>query len=248
VSLLIGGIAAVLLELAEPRVRSGVWDYSSFPSDPLRRMRRTGLAAMITVYGPRSEAERLIARVAAMHARVRGTTPDGVAYRADDPELLRWVHATAQFGFLEAYHRFVAAVPADDRDRFLAEGVPAARLYGASSPPRSQSEMRELFGTMLPRLERSEIVHEFLGILRGIDLFPGPLRWLNGLVLRAAVSLLPGEIRERLALGRWERLPPGGERLLRTLGAAIDRLPLESTPAARSCVRMGLPSDYLVAR
>lgn len=59
VALYIGGIAAVLLELAEPRVRTGVWEHSSFRSDPLPRMKRTGLAAMVTVYGARSVAERM---------------------------------------------------------------------------------------------------------------------------------------------------------------------------------------------
>ena len=35
VTLFIGGVAAVLLELAEPRVRDGVWQHSSFRSRPL---------------------------------------------------------------------------------------------------------------------------------------------------------------------------------------------------------------------
>ena len=42
------------------------------------------LAAMITVYGPKSRAEAMIAGVGRMHARVEGVTPAGVAYRADD--------------------------------------------------------------------------------------------------------------------------------------------------------------------
>ena len=45
VALFVGGITAVLLELAEPRVRSGVWGHSIFPTDPITRMRRTGAAA-----------------------------------------------------------------------------------------------------------------------------------------------------------------------------------------------------------
>lgn len=48
VSLYIGGVAAVLLELAEPRVCSGVWDHTSFRTDPVTRLRRTGTAAMVT--------------------------------------------------------------------------------------------------------------------------------------------------------------------------------------------------------
>ncbi len=34
VALFIGGIAAVILELAEPRVRTGVWEHTTFRSDP----------------------------------------------------------------------------------------------------------------------------------------------------------------------------------------------------------------------
>jgi uncharacterized protein (DUF2236 family) len=102
ISLFIGGVAAVLLELAEPSVRSGVWDHSSFRRDPGMRLRRTRVAAMMTVYGPRSAAEKLIANVVRMHGHVKGTTPDGIAYHANDPRLLDWVQATATFGFAEA--------------------------------------------------------------------------------------------------------------------------------------------------
>src|SRR5947209_585360 len=50
-TVLIGGITAVLLELAEPRVRSGVWDHTNFRHDPVSRVRRTGFAAMVFTYG-----------------------------------------------------------------------------------------------------------------------------------------------------------------------------------------------------
>ena len=133
VALFVGGVTAVILELAEPRVRSGIWDHTSFRTDPLSRMERTGLAAMVTVYGARSVAEKMIAGVSRMHARVSGTTPDGVAYRADDPELLDWVHATANFGFLEAYCTFVRpALPRRSRSllRGRHRGSAALRRHG----------------------------------------------------------------------------------------------------------------------
>jgi hypothetical protein len=82
VSLFIGGVTAVIMELAEPRVRTGVWEHTTFRVDPIRRLRRTGLAAMVTVYGPRSTAEAVIAGVRRMHDRVAGTTTPGEAYRA----------------------------------------------------------------------------------------------------------------------------------------------------------------------
>ena len=43
ISLFIGGVTAVIMELAEPRVRTGVWEHTTFRLDPIRRLRRTGL-------------------------------------------------------------------------------------------------------------------------------------------------------------------------------------------------------------
>ncbi len=245
VSLYIGGITAVLMELAEPSVRTGVWDHTTFRTDPLRRMRRTGLAAMVTVYGARRISEPMIAGVSRMHSRIDGLTPAGVPYRADDPELLRWVHATALYGFMEAYHRHVCPLSPADRDRFVSEGVPAALLYGAKDPPSSEEDLEKLFDDMLPRLERSDIVFEFLGIMKKLAVFPVLLRPFNHLMVRAAVELLPPKVRETLGLDRGYSLPAGGASALRLLGSTVDCLRLDSTPASQSCVRMGLPPDYL---
>ena len=62
-SLFIGGVAAVIMELAEPRVRTGLWEHTTFRRNPIQRLRKTGLAAMVTIYGARSTAEPMIARV-----------------------------------------------------------------------------------------------------------------------------------------------------------------------------------------
>src|ERR1700682_2999045 len=67
IALFVGGVAAVILELAEPSVRTGVWEHSSFRTDPVRRLRRTGLAAMVTVYGGRGTAEAMIAGIVRLH-------------------------------------------------------------------------------------------------------------------------------------------------------------------------------------
>ena len=84
----IGGVAAVILELAEPRVRTGVWEHTTFRTDPIRRLRRTGLAAIVTIYGARGKAEAMIARIRRMHDRIAGLTPAGEIYRANDPAVL----------------------------------------------------------------------------------------------------------------------------------------------------------------
>jgi uncharacterized protein (DUF2236 family) len=232
VALLVGGVAAVLLELAEPRVRSGVWEHTTFRSAPLPRLQRTGYAAMLTVFGARSRTEAMIRGINAGHARIAGRTPAGAPYRADDVELLTWVHATATFGFLQGYVRCVRPLDAARRDAFYAENQASARLYGVASPPGSERDLQALFDRMRPLLKPSDIVLEFLAIMRAMPLLPGPLRPLQGLLLRAAVQALPDDVRVRLALdGAPWRLARWQWWIVRALGRAADHLSLPTLPA-----------------
>jgi uncharacterized protein (DUF2236 family) len=245
VALFVGGVAAVILELAEPAVRTGVWEHSSFRTDPKRRLQRTGLAAMITVYGARSQAEAMIAGVVRLHARVTGSTPAGEDYRANDVALLTWVQATAGFGFAEAYHRYVRPLSREELDRLYAEGTPAARLYGALAAPGSAAELQALFESKRSRLEASPIVFEFLDIIRATPVFPPLLRPFQRLLVRAAVETVPGWVRERLGLGAAYGLSAWQAALVRRAGALSDRVLLRSSPAVQSCRRLGLAEDFL---
>jgi uncharacterized protein (DUF2236 family) len=245
VALFVGGTAAVILELADPAVRAGVWEHSSFRKDPLSRLRRTGLAAMITIYGARSIAEPMIARVVRMHAAVQGTTPGGIRYSASDPRLLTWVHATAAFGFAEAYNRYVEPLSTARFDDFYCEGAPVSRLYGALEAPRSTIEMRALFESMRARLAPSPIIFEFLRIMRETDAFPRPLRWMQPMLLRAAVELIPEALRECLGLSEFYGLRAHERRLTKWAGAAANRIVVPASPAVQSCLRLGLPKTYL---
>jgi uncharacterized protein (DUF2236 family) len=241
VSLFVGGIAAVLLELAEPSVRAGIWDHSSFRKDPVMRLRRTGFAAMMTVYGPRTAAEAMIARIRQMHDRVEGTTATGAAYRANDPRLLDWVQATATFGFVEAYSRYVSPLSAQDKSAAFREGEPAARLYGAANAPCSWAEWEALLAQTAPSLEGSPVLTEFLEIVRQAPIFPRPLRWLQRLLVRAAVDVVPSPVRDLPEL-RAEGPRPGEGRLVRAIGLSARHLPLRGLPpdqADRRVARRG---------
>ena len=245
VALYIGGTAAVLLELAEPRVRSGVWDHTSFRSDPLARMQRTGLAAMVTVYGARSVAENMIAGITRMHGRVHGETPDGRKYSALEPELMDWVQVTASFGFVQAYHQFVAPLSVSERDRFYSEAQASAELYGAPGAPENEARQEALFQRMLPQLEASDIVFEFLDIMQRTKALPFLLRSLQPLFLRAAIAILPPAVRSRLDLDSRHKLKGWQRALVRTLGILTERIVLRSAPPAQASQRMGLPANYL---
>ena len=247
-ALFIGGVTAVVLQLAEPRVRAGVWQNTSFRERPLERLRHTGYAAMMTVYGPRSRAESMIDSVTRRHARIHGVASDGRAFRATDPELLEWVHATACFGFVEAYHAYVRPLSASERDRFYAESVPAATRYGAASAPTSAAALEAFVERMAGQLEGSDIVLEFLRIMRRMAALPVPLRPLQGALIRASIQLIPAQLRDRIGLGEAWALAPWQRRAVCAAGAALDRLVLASNPAVQGCRRLGLPDDYLYRR
>jgi len=248
ISLFVGGVAAVLLELADPAVRSGIWQRSSFRSDPLGRLRRTGLAAMVTVYGPRSISEPMIAGIVRMHSRVTGHMPDGSAYSANDPDLLTWVHVTATYGFSAAYSRYVSPLSRAETDAVYREGGPALHLYGAAGAPRSHADATALFDARRGRLEPSPIVFKFLEIMAAAPAFPRSLSWLQRLLVRAAVDLVPHWVRVRLALTAADGLGRRERWLVELVGALADRIVIHQGPAAQSCLRLGLPTTYLYPR
>lgn len=237
VSLFVGGVAAVVLELAEPSVRSGVWNGGGFQRDPGLRLRRTGFAAMMTVYGPRSAAEKLIAHVVQVHGHVRGSTPDGLPYYANDPRLLDWVQATAVFGFSEAYHRYVQPLSPFEKDAAFAESQAAARLYGATGVPQSWAAWEALLARNAPSLEGSNILSDFLTIMDTSALLPAPLRPLQRLLVRAAVGIVPAPLRALPQL-RGRGLRAGEAAVVRALARAIAFLPLGDTPPRQAARRL----------
>jgi uncharacterized protein (DUF2236 family) len=237
VSLLVGGVAAVLLELAHPAVREGVWRHGRFREDPLGRIRRTGHAAMLTVYAPRSVALPAIARVVRRHEGIAGRTPDGRPFRASDPELLGWVHATAVHGFAAAYDRHVRALGEPGLSDAFAESAPVGRLHGVRDPPTDLAGWHALLKRTAPDLEPSPILEEFLGTMRTAPLLPGPLRALQPPAMRAAAGLVPEALRGPLGLAG-HRPSQADAALLRMAAGLAERVRLPSHPASQAVIRL----------
>ncbi|WEX75768.1 oxygenase MpaB family protein [Sinorhizobium numidicum] len=245
VSLFIGGVAAVILELAEPAVRTGVWEHSTFRKEPLKRLQHTGLAAMMTVYGPRSTAEEMIAGVVRRHNNISGVTPHGERYSASDSRLLAWVQATAIFGFANAYSRYVSCLSDRDISQVFAEGIHAARLHGTVNAPVSLTEWVRLLDSMRDRLEPSPIIFEFIDIMENSELLPRPFRAFQGAMVRGAIEVVPAWVRERVGLTEKFGHRLAEHSFLRCVGALADRTVLPSTPPVQASRRLGLPPDYL---
>lgn len=245
VALGVGGVAAVLLEFADPRIRSGVWDHSTYKADPIGRSRRTGMAAMVGAYGPQAAARRVIQGVTNMHAQVSGKTPGGQPYKALDPELLDWVHATAGYGFVTAYHRFVTPLTPAEFDAFYAEGEPIARLYGVQAPIASSADFMAMMDRLSAGFEPHPIVREFLDIICSGKAAPGVPKLFHRALARASVSILPPKVRQVLELGPEFDLKAADRIALKLAGKLAERVADPKSPPCQASARLGLPHDFL---
>ncbi len=189
--MLAGGLCALMLQTLHPRALAGVWDHSNFREDLMGRLRRTTDFVAGTTYAPLAEAERLIARVRGIHAKVAGVTADGVPYRADEPDLLTWVHVTESYAFLQGYRRYCREVPASVADTYFDEVARVALALGARDVPRSERAVRTYFAAQRPQLRYDARSREVLDVLAHMRL-PVPMAGLSrDVFLGAGAALLP---------------------------------------------------------
>ena len=200
-----GGVAALLLQSLHPLAMAGVAGHSGYKGDPWGRLQRTSHFLATTTFGTVEDAEATIARVRAVHERVRGRDPKGRPYRASDPRLLRWVHVAEAHSFLTAHQRYaVQPLSAGEADTYVAQSALVAGRLGATDLPTTVSELDAALAAARPELEATD---EARAAARFLLLDP-PLPWAArpgyGLIASGGVALLPRWARRAL------RLPAGG--------------------------------------
>jgi uncharacterized protein (DUF2236 family) len=242
VLLLAGGGRALLLQVAHPLVAAGVDQHSDFERHALRRLLRTLDLMYKLSFADREVSARQSARLTRSHRRIEGVSHEGIAYRATDPALLRWVWATLLDTSLHVYGRFVARLSDVDRERYYQEQKLVAHACGV--PVGECPDTYADFAAYMERMVRDELAatEVAMSIARagGASLLPLPLGPV-ALVFNTFVTtgLLPSGLRGRFGL-RWG---PLREALLRTIGFA-SRCAVRLVPAS---VRQ-IPATYFVAR
>jgi uncharacterized protein (DUF2236 family) len=242
-----GGIRGLLLQVAHPLAMAGVHDHSAFREDPLGRLQRTSAYVTASVFGSTREAIDIAARVRRAHPHVRGTAPDGRAYRADDPHLLAWVGLALTSSFLAGHRTWAPQqLTAAEEDRFVLEQSRIAALLdprvdldelrgdpGTSAAfragdlplpmldeghlPRSAEELDDRLAAYAPELGVNHQGREALRFLRWPPL-PGAVRAGYLVLFGGAVGSLSS--RDRRALGL--RVPrPAARAAVRNTGAAL---------------------------
>jgi uncharacterized protein (DUF2236 family) len=220
-AMLAGGMRALLIQALEPRAMAGVDQHSSYQSDPWARLRRTTEFVYATTYGDAAAAEAACARVRAVHTRIRGVDPvTGLSYRADDPDLLLWIHAVEVESFVVAYRAYAGRLSDDDADRYTREmgRVAEAVELPAAMVPQSYGEIRHYLASMQGGLVASPAARAGMRTILNPPM-PVQYRPLWVVVVSATMAILPSWVRGAYGLP-W---PPGVLLPVRAYVYAITR-------------------------
>ena len=208
--LLVGGGAALVLQVAHPLVAAGVAEHSNYREDPWGRLYRTLDLTTKIVFGSTEVAGEAAGRIRHVHERVNGVTteaggryPAGTPYDARDPELLMWVHATLVNTSLQVYQRYVGPLPIAEQRAYYEEQKTLAEQVGVprDRQPDTLADFNAYFRDMVEsdRIAATDALRDVVGATLRPEL-PFVMRPLVEALNLATVALLPERLRAELGL------------------------------------------------
>ena len=147
-SMAVGGIRALLEQALHPAAMAGVAAHSNFRDDAWGRLQRTGDYVSTITFGEVAEAEKLAARVRAIHTKLG----------LDDPHLLLWVHMAMVDSFLDTAIRSGLELKESEKDKYVSEMRTFAELVGipTADVPISVQELNNYFNEIRPELSATD--------------------------------------------------------------------------------------------
>jgi uncharacterized protein (DUF2236 family) len=241
--ILAGGAAAILLQLADPRVARGVARHSAFEADPMARLWGT----LDYVYAVGAGDERLVraavAEVNRKHRPVRGGGDDGgPAYSAFDRDAQRFVASTLTAVGLSMEERLGGPLPPALGDAFVRQyGRLADALQGGPAGwPDTRAEFDGWWRHRVAELEVGDDARRVATALLASRTVPAWLRAAQPALRIVTVALLPEPVRSAYGF-RWtprvERVADGWFR-----GLAVARIvvpaPIRALPMRQALRRV----------
>lgn len=218
-----GGLRSLLLQSLHPAAMAGVAGHSGYKSDPWGRLQRTSEFIAMTTYGPIDAAEDIIARIRAIHERVRGKTDRGEPYRASDPHLLAWVHIAETESFLTCFRHFGdRRLTQEQADEYVASAALVGEKLGGIDLPRTEAALHAALEAYRPELRASDAAREAAQFLLREPPIPKlalPGYWM---LAAGAIATLPRWARAELGLD-WPRFLDPVLRGIGAFGTAVVR-------------------------
>jgi len=193
----LGGASAAMIQMLYPPVMYVIDQASGVRTDPERRAKRTGDYTTTITYGDVAAAERAGEQLRRLHTTRSAVDPStGAAYRADDPDLLIWVHNALTWTLLRAYREYGPHLDASEEDRYVAEQREvAARLVGCdiSNVTDTVAGLEAYMTDMAPRLALSAPALWFKDMMVPPQRPTTPDAIIKKLFMQAAVLLMSPE-------------------------------------------------------
>lgn len=246
--LLLGGGAALILQVAHPLVGAGVADHSNYREDPWGRLYRTLDLTTSAVFGSTERAREASERLRQVHSRVHGVLaeeggrfPAGTPYSANDPELGMWVHATLVDTAMQVYTAYVGRLDHAEKLRYYDEQKRLGEAFGVpiDRQPATLADFYDYFDSMVD--QDLAVTSALLDVVDATMRPPLPFiaRPLVEALNMATVSLLPQRLRDELGLDlgpRRRRLVGASRAVIRRALPVLPRL-FREFPPARSADR-----------
>jgi uncharacterized protein (DUF2236 family) len=238
--LLLGGTAALLLQVSHPLVAAGGDEHSDFRRDPFGRLLRTLNTTLGVVFGTTAEARAALRRIDRRHMGVRGVAARGRPYDARDPKLVVWVQTTLVLTSLRLYELVLGTISDEDRETYWREARSIAAELGAT-----EQALPPTFPGLLA-YERYMLAHEVIpdaraaavarAVLRPVRWMPPALAWM---VDAFTAGLLPPSVRLALGLPWRARERLWFRAVISALRLAVPVLPerMRVVPQARGYAR-----------
>ena len=230
-ALVLGGLAAILLQVADPVVARGVAAHSAFADDPMRRLRHTLTFVYAVLLGTPAQCAKAAGFVDRAHAGVPG---------ARDGDRQLWVAATLVRVGMQL--RELLDGPLDDS---LAEEVVAASAaFGTvlqlppDAWPADRAAFEAYWAAAVARLEVTDDARRVAADLLAARAAPWWVRTAMPLAVTVSAGLLPPSVRD--AYGFRHR-PARFRRTIRLLRAVLAVTPrrLRELPARRLLRTLG---------
>lgn len=229
-SVLLGGAgAAILLQLADPRVGRGVAVHSSFAQDPLKRLWATlDYVYAVALGGPRLRAAQ-VAHVSRAHDPVHGSaTAEHPGYDAHDDDARVWVAMTLAWSGTRAWEAVLGPLEPAAQDAITRGYGRLASSLGVP-PERWFATRAEFDAEFWRRVEELTVHDDAAAVSRTLLAARSAPLWLRAAMPAARLAtaaLLPAQIREQFQLP----YGPGRDALwrgaVRGVGAVYPRLPV----------------------
>lgn len=232
----VAGLRALLVQALHPVAMAAVDQHSNYRDGAWLRAERTTRYQLTTTFSSTSTAEAAAAAVRRVHAHISGVDPvTGRSYRADDQDLLLWVHNAQVDSELATWNTFHRPLDIDDADRFVQEQLASAALIGIDprSVPTTSTALADYMSAAPTQMTPAAKAFGQSLLTASMPLTVRPL-WLQHLT--ATLTALPEHIREQYGFPRW--LPTGRLSLIaQRLNFRATHLAFGALPGVRASRR-----------